>query len=138
MNNGRNPREIKVLPAQEIVARSSHAQAAKEAPRCSESTVVRMAAFLMTLNRSRSVYLKAAGFVMIPKAAGMVNTSSTACARLSRAVVKLMAKWSRIKHPFGGGRVCDTGGKRRLARVLCGCVDARQITVLSRPVVECH
>ena len=117
VNNGRNPREIKVLLAQEIVARFHNAQAAEEALQAFNH---RAQGGIPDDIESVTVSVPEGGLPLgaLLKAAGMVNTSSDGVRSIEQGGCKIDGEVVKDKNTrLAVGEYVIQVGKRRFAKV---------------------
>ena len=117
VNNGRNPREIKVLLAQEIVARFHNAQAAEEALQAFNH---RAQGGIPDDIESVTVSVPEGGLPLgaLLKAAGMVNTSSDGVRSIEQGGCKIDGEVVKDKNTrLAAGEYVIQVGKRRFAKV---------------------
>ena len=117
VNSGRNPREIKVLLAQEIVARFHNAQAAEEALQAFNH---RAQGGIPDDIESVTVSVPEGGLPLgaLLKAAGMVNTSSDGVRSIEQGGCKIDGEVVKDKNTrLAVGEYVIQVGKRRFAKV---------------------
>ncbi len=117
VNNGRNPREIKVLLAQEIVARFHNQQAAEEALQAFNH---RAQGGIPADIESVTVSVPEGGLPLgaLLKAAGMVNTSSDGVRSIEQGGCKIDGEVVKDKNTrLAVGEYVIQVGKRRFAKV---------------------
>ena len=117
VNHGRNPREIKVLLAQEIVARFHNAQAAEEALQAFNH---RAQGGVPDDIESVTVSVPEGGLPLgaLLKAAGMVNTSSDGVRSIEQGGCKIDGEVVKDKNTrLAVGEYVIQVGKRRFAKV---------------------